>query len=98
MEVIYKDGEKERLQERHAEIVTEGLCTFFDDENPERIYGITFKVTNPAIAEYILISLLNNRLENFDIGIDIQSIEFDILPKCSELKAKLHNMIDEIIR
>ena len=86
MKVVYEEGEKDRIKARYDAARECGSGSLFDEHNPERMYGLTFKVTNPAIAECILMLLLNDRLEDFDIGIDIQSIDFDVLPKRSEIK------------
>ena len=62
------------------------------------MYGLTFKVTNPAIAEYVLTGLLHNHLKDFDIGIDVQSIEFNtITMNRSELKRELMEYIDKLL-
>ena len=94
MRVVYKEGEKELLEERFEFIKKHGAL--FGEDDPEATYGMTFKVTNPAIAQYILVSLLNNKLEDFDIGIDIQSIEFDVFTKKHEMKERLHAAIEAV--
>lgn len=91
MKIVYDDNEKEKLEELY-EILPVKL---FDD--PNRLYGITFKVTNPSLAQYILISLMNNKLEELDLGIDVYNINFNMTHDKRYLKEKLHMMIDEII-
>ena len=94
MKVIYDDVEKERLQEVYKH---DTFFKLFAESDPDRIYGISFKVTNPSLAQYILVSLMHNQLEEFDLGIDITAIHFSQLQDKSEIKEKLHKMIDEII-
>lgn len=91
MKIVFNDGEKERLEDNYDKLP---LKLF---ENPDLKYGISFKVTNPAIAQYILTSLLHDRLEDFDLGIEITAIHFDQIQDRDDVKEKLHKMIDEII-
>ncbi len=97
MKVVYEEGERDRLKAGYDAIREHGMCGLFKENDHETTYGLTFKVTKPEIAEYILFSLLHNKLSDFDIGIDVQSIEFDILPKKDELKNKLHEAIENIV-
>ena len=94
MKVVYDPGEKERLEKIHSQY---GKFVF-GDESEGKTYGLTFKVTNPAIAEYVLTGLLYDHLNDFDIGIDVQSIEFDtIAMNRSELKRELMDYIDKLL-
>lgn len=92
MKVVFDDGEKERLESAYDQL---RLQLF--EENSDKIYGISFKVTNPALAQYILTSLLHDRLEDFDLGISVTAIHLDQIQDKSELKEKLHEMINNII-
>lgn len=92
MKIVFNDGEKERL-----ESVYDQLRLQLFEENSDKIYGISFKVTNPALAQYILTSLLHDRLEDFDLGINVTAIHFDQIQDRDDVKEKLHKMIDEII-
>lgn len=94
MKVVYDPGEKERLKKIHSQY---GKFVF-GDESEGKTYCLTFNVTNPAIAEYVLTGLLHNNLKDFDIGIDVQSIELDALTKRrSELKRELMDYIDKLL-
>ena len=94
MKVVYDPGEKEQLEKIHSQY---GKFVF-GDESKGKTYGLTFDVTNPAIAEYVLTGLLNSNLKDFDIGIDVQSIEFDVLAtRRSELKRELMDYIDKLL-
>ena len=81
MKVVYEDGEKDRLKKVYDAFEHEMGGTLFEVDDLEKVYGITFKITKPEIASYVLLGLLNNKLDDFDIGIDVQSIEFDIIQK-----------------
>ena len=98
MKVVYEPNEIERIEKFHKQCIENGYYGgLFNSQDPDRLYGLTFKVINPALAECILVGLLNNRLENFELGIDVQSIEFDtIAMNRSVLKEKLLRSIDEI--
>lgn len=99
MKVVYEPGEIERIKESYDYIHGNDVrCPLFKDD-PDRVYALTFKVTNLTLAEYILASLLNDKLEDFEMGIDIQSIEFSPLSASTrnELKEQLHKMIDELV-
>ena len=94
MKVVYDPGEKEQLEKIHSQY---GKFVF-GDESKGKTYGLTFNVTNPAIAEYVLTGLLNSNLKDFDIGIDVQSIELDVLAtRRSELKRELMDYIDKLL-
>ena len=98
MKVVYEDGERDRLKAAYDAIRECGMGgALFGEHDPKKIYGITFKITKPEIAEWVLFGLLRDKLADFDIGIDVQSIEFDILPKKNELINKLHEAIDSIM-
>lgn len=99
MKVVYEPNEIERIEKFHKQCIENGYYGgLFNSQDPDRLYGITFKVINPALAEYILGGLLYNRLKNFELGIDVQSIEFDTIAMSrSVLKEKLLRSIDEIL-
>ena len=98
MKVVYEPGEIERIEEIHRELIESRSGGMFPRDEPDRIYGLTFKVTKPGLAEYLLVSLLNNKSEDFELGIDIQSINFDILQMDKgALQYELHRAIDEVM-
>lgn len=99
MKVVYEPNEIERIEKAHKQCTENGYYGgLFNSQDPDRLYGLTFKVTNPALAECILVGLLNNRLENFELGIDVQSIEFDTTTMSrSAIREKLLKAIDEIL-
>lgn len=97
MKLVYEPNEIERIENNRKQCIEAGYCRLFNSPNPDHLYGLTFKVTNPALAEYILVGLLNDMLENFELGIDVQSIEFDTTRmNRSDLKERLFRAIDEI--
>ena len=98
MKVLYEPGEIAAI-EKSVEVLKEhGQGCLFEEGNPDRLYGLTFKVTNPALAQYILVGLLNDHLEDFDLGIDIQSIEFGpVGTDKTEIREKLHRAVEEIL-
>lgn len=100
MKVVYEEGEIERLEKAHSELKNMGRALLFDEDggwDPNRVYNLSFKVTNPGLAEYLLISLLNNKLSDFELGIDIVSINFNAVQDKNELKRKLHEAIENLI-
>lgn len=96
MKIVYEDGELERLEESYK-VSKDKKRTLFGNAYPDRTYSLNFKVTNPALAEFYLLSILNNRIENFDLGIDVTAINFDALTNKEEVKRKLHESIEVII-
>ena len=72
-----------------------GRGTLFDDSDPDRVYGINFTVTKFGLAEYIILGLLNNKFKDFDLGIDVKSINFAPVKNVNEIKQKLHELIDQ---
>lgn len=97
MKVVYEEGELKRLDESYAKLREMGLALLFDSCDPDIVYNLNFKVTNPSLAEYLLVSLLNNKLPDFELGIDITSINFDAVVDKSDLRKKLHEAIDELV-
>lgn len=95
MKIVYNEGEKDRIQEVYEKYIDLKL---FDDQDPDKIYSISFKVTNPSLAQCILTDLLYDKLEDFDLGIDVTAIHFNQIKDKSEIKEKLHQMIDEIVQ
>ena len=91
MKIVYNEGEKEKLESMYDKLPIQ----IFNDL--DRIYSINFKVKNPAIAQYVLTSLLYDRLGDFDFGIEVTSINFDQIQDRDDIKARLHKMIDEIV-
>ena len=92
MKVVYEENEKEYLEEHYK---TEERNKMFPDLN--QTYSINFKVTNPALAQYFLIAMINNRLEDFDVGISIESINFFEAKSNERLKEDLYRAIDEVL-
>lgn len=98
MKIVYEEGEIESLEKLHKELIDKGRAVLFPvGVDPDRVYSLSFKVTKPGLAEYLLISALNNRLEDFDLGIDIVSINFGAIQNKEDVRQKLHRAIDEII-
>ena len=97
MKVLYEPGEITSI-EKSVEILKEhGQGCLFEEGNPDRLYGLTFKVTNPALAQYILVGLLNAHLDDFELGIDIRSIEFGpVGTDKNTIREKLHMAVEEI--
>lgn len=89
---------KERLQ-KHFEEIEDRLIFTNDDKINEKIFSINFTITDPVIANFILLNLLNNKLKDVDLGIDIKSINlkpFTNIDK-TELKIKLNEFIDNFL-
>ena len=98
MKVLYEPGEIASIEKSVEILKDNGRECLFKENNPDRLYGLTFKVTNPALAQYILVGLLNDRLEDFELGIDIQSIEFGpVGTDKAAIREKLHRAIEEIL-
>lgn len=97
MKIVYEDGELERLEETYKFLKDKKRTLLFGNADPDKIYSLNFKVTNPALAEFYLLSILNNRIEDFDLGIDVTAINFDALTNREEVKRKLHESIEAII-
>ena len=91
MKVVYEPGELDR-------IVEAGKATRFNifDRDPDRKYGLTFSVTNPELASQILVSLMHDRLEDFELGIKIHSIELNPMVEKEVFKDKLLSAINQI--
>lgn len=101
MKVVYEPGEIASIEKSVEILKDNGHECLFEENNPDRLYGLTFKVTNPALAQYILVGLLNDHLEDFELGIEIRSIEFgpvgaDKVDK-TEIREKLHRAVEEIL-
>lgn len=94
MKVLYDDNEKQILRAIYDQHPNAHL---FDDSDLERVYSINFKVTDPGVAQYILRGMLFDKLEDFDMGIKIMSINFAPYVGNYELKQKLHDAIDDIL-
>ena len=98
MKVRYEPGEIASIEKSVEILKDNGRECLFEENNPDRLYGLTFKVTNPALAQCILVGLLNNHLDNFELGIDIQSIEFGpVGTDKAAIREKLHRAIEEIL-
>ena len=98
MKVVYEPGEIASIEKSVEILKDNGRECLFEENNPDRLYGLTFKVTNPALAQCILVGLLNNHLDNFELGIDIQSIEFGpVGTDKAAIREKLHRAIEEIL-
>lgn len=98
MKVVYEEGEIERLEKIQKELKEMGRAILFDGSDPDRVYSLNFKITNPGLAEYILLSLLNNKLEDFELGIKITSINLGVVPDKEDIRHKLHGAIDTILQ
>ena len=98
MKVVYEPGEIASIEKSVEILKDNGRECLFEENNPDRLYGLTFKVTNPALAQHILVGLLNDRLEDFELGIEILSIEFGpVGTDKAAIREKLHRAIEEIL-
>ena len=98
MKVLYEPGEIDSIEKATEVLREHGQGCLFEEGNPDRLYGLTFKVKNPALAQYILVGLLNDHLEDFELGIDIQSIEFGpVGMDKAVIREKLHRAVEEIL-
>ena len=98
MKVLYEPGEIAAIEKSVEILKDNGQVCLFNENNPDRLYGLTFKVTNPALAQYILVGLLNDHLEDFELGIEIQSIEFGPVGTDKDsIREKLHRAVEEIL-
>lgn len=95
MKVVYEPGEIASIEKSVEILKDNGHECLFEENNPDRLYGLAFKVTNPALAQYILVGLLNDHLEDFELGIEIRSIELG--PVKTDIREKLHRAVDEIL-
>lgn len=95
MKIVYEPNEKQELADWY-QTRCKDRAEIFNTSDPDRIYHISFKVTNVAIAHYILLSMLNDHLEDFDMGIDVQSIDIAEVVHVNDIKERLHRMIDEM--
>jgi uncharacterized protein YfeS len=93
MKIVYEDNEKEKIEDVH----NRSKLKLFDEANPDRLYSITFKVTNPGLAQHILTGLLYDQLEEMDLGIEVREINFNRIQNKDEMKEKMHKMIDDIL-
>ena len=76
------------------------MDVFFNDKDPDRVYSLQFKVTDPAIAEFILFSLLYDKdsTKDIDLGIDICEISLESkLTNKEDVRQRLHQVIDEVL-
>ena len=92
MKIVYKENEKEYLEKHYK---TEEYNKMFTDLS--KTYSINFKVTNPALAQYFLVAMMNNRLEDFDVGISIETINFFEAKPNKRLKEDLYRAIDSVL-
>lgn len=92
MKLVYEDGEIERIRKSHNEV--KDMYSLFQEGNE---YSINFKVTDVALAETVLVRLLNNKLPELNIGIDVTSINLEPYISNDVFKEELHRMIDELL-
>ena len=98
MKVLYEPGEIASIEKSVEILKDNGRECLFEENNPDRLYGLTFKVINPALAQCILVGLLNDHLEDFELGIKILSIEFGpVGTDKTAIREKLHRAIEEIL-
>lgn len=92
MKLVYEPGEKERIREVYEKSTNFRLFSAGDKK-----YSLSFEVTDPALAQYMLPALLNDVLPDIDLGINITSINFSQLHDAETIKRRLHQVIEEII-
>lgn len=96
MRLVYEEGEKENLQKNHKELLESGRAMLFGDSDIGRTFSVNFILTDPALASYILIAMLNNKVD-IDMGIDVTGIDLRPAIDKNRIKERLHKMIDEEI-
>lgn len=88
MKVVFEDGELDGISGN----------SIFDHEDPDREYSINFKVTNPEIAMYVLLRLMNSNDDEFNVGLDVTSINLHPFASLDQIKAELKEAVDRIIK
>lgn len=91
MKLVFEEGEKERIEQLYEEI--RGNAAIVSDD-PDRLYALSFKVTNPAIANRILTGILFGGLSDVDLGIKAEAIHYSFISNIDEVKTKLIAAID----
>ena len=97
MKIVYEENEIEKLEQENSAWKEKGRGGLFDDNDPDRVYSLNFKVTNPVLAEYWIPALLFDELPDFDLGIAIESININTAVNKEELKRKLHEAIEQLV-
>lgn len=95
MKVVWDDDELRGLEYGESVLNENGRSSLiFDEDDPEKEYSITFKVTNPLIASYLISSSLYNN-KDIGAGIKITSVQFQ--DNKLALREKLIEAIDNVL-
>lgn len=97
MKLVYEENEKQKLRLAHEQVKKYTKSCLFCEDEPDRVYSIDFTVKDPAIAEHILVGLLRNKLEDFDMGIEVRAICINKSQNIEETKRKLHEAIENFV-
>lgn len=92
MELVFRDGERERARE-----VFDGVNSLFSLDSAGKEYGLTIKVTDPAIAQKFIAELLWRDDTTLDPGFKIMTVHYTALLDKGETKRQLVEAIDKIL-
>lgn len=93
MQLVFAEGEKERIEEVHKTI-----RSLFEPGDVGKEFGLRIELTNPAIADVIIGNLLHQSTEDkVDLGFRVTAVEFKPLPNRELLKSKITQAVIDAI-
>ena len=66
MKIVYEDNEKQKIKDYYD---NNPFMNIFDNVDPDREFGLSFKITNSYLAQHILLGLLYDTLNNENLPI-----------------------------
>lgn len=67
MKIVFEEDEEEKIKNSNQQI------RFFSD-NEDDVYAIKFRVTDRALANYIIAGLLYGELKDLNLGIEVTEV------------------------
>lgn len=92
MELIFKDGERERARE-----VFNGMNALFPTDSVGKEYGVTIQITDPAIAQMFIAELMWRQDTKIDPGFKVMAVHYNSFLDKSETRQQLIEAIDKVL-
>lgn len=96
MKIVWEDEELRRLEYGEQILNENGRSSILFDD-PDKEYTVTFKVTNPLIASYLLSTSLYGRSSE-DAGLGIKVTSIGLCDTKYQLREKLIEAIDNALK
>lgn len=95
MEIKFSEEEEKYIKDIRENKI-ENFCSLFDKNSFNKKFTISFKVTDPVLADYFIKNLSGKKISE-SCGIELSMLYFEDVSLNENKKEKLKNMISDLV-